>query len=88
MDRQNTGVTIVGVTNAADGDDFDKQAFIEGMSTPISHVLANPQELWVEYQVTSQPTMVFIAADGSTETHSGALGPQGLLERVNALAAT
>ncbi len=88
MDRQNTGVTIIGVTNEADGDDFDKQAFIEGMSTPISHVLANPQELWIEYQVTSQPTMVFIGADGSTETHVGGLGPQGLLERVNELAAS
>ena len=50
------------------------------------HIIVAP--LWVEYQVTSQPTMVFIAADRSTETHSGALGPQGLLERVEALAAS
>ncbi|MGI9605485.1 MAG: TlpA family protein disulfide reductase [Acidimicrobiales bacterium] len=77
---------IIGVTNPADGDDFDKQAFIEQMSTPIPHVLANAGEVWVEYGVVSQPTMIFVAADGSTEAHTGGLGPQGLLERVEALA--
>jgi hypothetical protein len=88
VDRQPTGVTIIGVTNAADGDDFDKQDFIDGMSTPIPHVLDDPQDLWLEYRVLSQPTMVFIAADGTIETHTGGLGPQGLLERVTELAAS
>ena len=81
-------MTIIGVTNAADGDDFDKQDFIDGMSTPIPHVLDDPQDLWIEHGVLSQPTMVFIAADGSTETHVGTLGPQRLLERVTELAAS
>lgn len=87
MNTHDTGVTIIGVTNAADGDEADRQAFVARMRPPISHVLADPAELWVEYGVTSQPTMVFIAADGSTETHVGALGPRDLLERVVELAA-
>lgn len=74
--------------NSADGDDADKAAFINDMSTQISHVLDDPGELWDEYGITSQPSMVFVAADGSWERRTGALGPQGLLERVRDLAET
>lgn len=55
------------------------------MSTEIPHVLDDPGELWTEHGVTSQPSMVFVAADGTVEKRTGALGPQGLLERVKAL---
>ena len=56
------------------------------MSTQISHVLDDPGELWLTHGVVSQPTMIFVAADGTTEMHTGALGPQGLVDRLKALA--
>lgn len=71
--------------NPEDGDDDDRAAFIEGMSTAISHVLDDPGALWIEYRVVSQPTMVFVAADGSTEVRTGALGPPKLVEELRAL---
>ncbi len=76
---------IIGVPNPDDGDDTDRREFIEAMSTQISHVLEDPGSVWANYKVTSQPTMVFVSADGSTEVHTGGLGPQGLLERLKAL---
>jgi len=76
------------VPNSNDGDDDDRAEFIGNMSTQVSHVLDNPDEFWIAHEVTSNPTMVFVAADGSTERHQGGLGPQELLERVEALADT
>lgn len=58
------------------------------MSTQVSHVFSDPGEFWVEYQVLSQPTTIFVHADGTIETHTGGLGPQGLLERVQAIASS
>ncbi len=85
MTRQNTGVEIIGVPNIDDGSDDDRLEFIGNMSTQVSHVLEEPDEFWVAHRVTSNPTVVFVSADGSAEAHVGALGPQGLLERVEAL---
>jgi len=73
------------VTNPNDGGEEQWQEFIGGMSTPVPHILEGAGELWRDYGVTSQPTMVFVAADGSIERHAGALGPQRLLERLNQL---
>ena len=81
-------MAIIGVPNQFEGDDFEKQAFIAEMSSPIPHVLDDPSGLWEAHGVTSQPTMVFVAADGTWERRTGALGPQRLLERLEALAAT
>ncbi len=72
--------------NPAEGDDADKQAFIDAMSSPISHVLDDPGALWDEFAISSQPSMVFVAADGSWERRTGALGNTRLLERVKAMA--
>lgn len=58
------------------------------MSTQVSHVFDDPGALWVEYGVLSQPTTIFVAADGTLDVHTGGLGPQSLLERVKALADT
>jgi len=57
------------------------------MSTQISHVLDNPGSLWREHGVLSQPAMVFVSADGSTEVRTGSVGPEGLLERAKSMAA-
>ncbi len=72
--------------NPAEGDDADKQAFIDAMSSPISHVLDDPGALWDEFAISSQPSMVFVAADGTWERRTGALGNTRLLERVKAMA--
>ncbi|MGI9609859.1 MAG: hypothetical protein ACR2NL_06155 [Acidimicrobiia bacterium] len=85
--RQNTGVEIIGVPNIDDGDEEDRAKFMLNMSTRISHVLDDPDEFWIAHGVTGNPAMVFVAADGTTEQHHGAVGPQELLERVEALAA-
>jgi hypothetical protein len=74
------------VPNPAEGDDADKQAFIDAMSSPISHVLDDPGALWDEFAISSQPSMVFVAADGTWERRTGALGNTRLLERVKAMA--
>ena len=56
------------------------------MSTRIPHVLDDPAALWREYGITSQPSMVFVAADGTWERRTGAIGNTGLLERVKQMA--
>ena len=73
------------MVNSSD-DEWEQQEFIEKMRPPVSHVLDDPDDVWLDYGVTSQPTMVFVAADGTTERRTGALGPQGLLARVEDLA--
>ncbi len=75
------------MANSADGDDRDRIAFTEQMSTRISHVLDDPDDLWVEWQVTSNPTTIFVAADGTSERVSRGLSPQALVERLEELAA-
>jgi len=82
------GVPIIGVPNPDNGDDQARADFIGAMSSPIPHVLDDPGELWRTYGVISQPTMVFVAADGTQETHTGGLGPQRLVERLEALVQT
>lgn len=85
MTRQQSAVPIIGVPNPDDGDESDRREFIEAMSTQVSQVLTEPGELWVEYEVLSQPTTIFVSSDGSIEVHSGALGPQEMLKRIEAL---
>lgn len=61
---------------------------MDGMSTQVSQVLEDPDEFWRAHQVTGNPAAVFVSADGTTETHLGAMGPQDLLARLEALAAS
>jgi len=74
------------VPNPGDGDDAARASFAEQMSSQIPHVFDDPGSLWAEHGVLSQPTMVFVAADGSTERRSGSLGPQRLLAKARELA--
>ena len=94
MTEQNTGVEIIGVTNPGEDGDNDlqgfknRQAFINRMSPPISHVLEDPGEIWLTYGVVSQPSMVFVNADGTFERNTGGLGREALLARATALSDT
>jgi len=75
------------VPNPDDGSDDDRQAFMAQMSTQVAHVLDDPGSLWREHGVLSQPAMVFVNADGTTELRTGSLGPEDLLERAKSMAA-
>lgn len=44
--------------------------------------------VWREYGVTSQPAFAFIDDDGTVETRLGAMGVDGLTERINTLLAS
>lgn len=57
------------------------------MSTQVSHVLDDPDEFWRAHQVLGNPASVFVSADGTSELHLGALGPQEFVARLEALAA-
>jgi len=41
--------------------------------------------VWREFGVVSQPAFAFIDDDGTVETRLGAMGVEGLTERINAL---
>lgn len=73
--------------NLDDGSDADREEFMAGMSTQVSHVLDDPDEFWFAHRVTGNPTAVYVSADGSTETITGARGPQELLKKLQELAA-
>lgn len=83
--EQNPDVTFIGVTNLESGDDRARDRFISNMKVQIPHVLDQPFEIWEEYGVHSQPSMVFVNADGTFERHTGRLDPPDLLERANLL---
>jgi hypothetical protein len=44
--------------------------------------------IWTRFGIRGQPAWVFIDADGGTEVLLGPLGAEGLIERLDALAAT
>jgi len=83
--RQQNEVQIIGVANPNDGDDWDRQKFVEQMSTPVPQILGESGDVWIEHGVLSQPSWVFVSADGSAELHVGGLGPSDLLERLESL---
>ncbi|MDW3176517.1 MAG: hypothetical protein R8J94_03920 [Acidimicrobiia bacterium] len=56
------------------------------MDGDIAHVLEDPDELWVEHGVVTQPAMAFVAADGTTTMRFGSSGRTGLLWRIQDLA--
>lgn len=51
------------------------------------HAVDEDGSLWSSYDITTQPSFVFISDDGQTSTHVGALGVAGLQERLDALLA-
>ena len=43
--------------------------------------------MWASYGVVSQPAFTFVNDDGTVETRVGALGKDGLIEKIEALQA-
>lgn len=50
------------------------------------HVVDPDGALWSSYGITTQPSFIFIDNSGEMTTHVGALGIEGLSERLTALA--
>lgn len=58
-------------------DEFDVGAF--------EHVVDETGSIWAEYGIVSQPSFVFVDAGGESTTHLGALGVDGLSQRLDQL---
>ncbi len=52
------------------------------------HVIDSDGSIWAGFNINTQPSFVFINSDGSVETHVGALGVEGLSERLEGLLAS
>ena len=66
----------------ADYEDFVSERGVEG----ITHAYDDDGAFWVAAGVTTQPSFVFVNDDGTYDTHTGALGLDGIVERSQALA--
>ena len=58
-------------------DTFDVGAF--------EHAVDSDGSVWRDFEISTQPSFVFMDADGETTTHVGALGVDGLSERLDDL---
>lgn len=58
-------------------DDYDVDAF--------EHVVDGTGEIWENYQIVSQPSFIFLDANGESTSYLGALGVDGLSERLDTL---
>lgn len=72
-------VTFVGVAGRDDLSAINE--FIETLDVgAFEHAVDDDGSLWAGYGITTQPSFVFINDDGTTSTHVGALGVDGLTE--------
>lgn len=79
-------ITVIGVAGRDDADTF--QEWIEGRSVEGFDHIADPDlEVWREFDVTTQPAFAFLNNDGTVERHLGAMGLEGLTERIEQLIA-
>jgi thiol-disulfide isomerase/thioredoxin len=77
-------VEIIGV--AGRGEVSEMEDFVADTETgSLTHVVDEDGAIWTDYEVLAQPAFAFIAADGSVETHIGALGEDELTERIEQL---
>ena len=77
---------MIGVAGRDDVETFQEWVSsrdVEGFD----HVMDPDGDIWREFGITSQPAFVFVNDDGTVETRRGALGLEGLTERVNDLIA-
>lgn len=80
-------VEIVGV--AGRGDLEEMAGFIDETGVGgFDHVADLDGSIWAGYEVVSQPSFAFIGDDGTVEVHVGALGADGLSDRIDALLAS
>ena len=65
----------------------DYENFVDGNGVDdITHVVDADGSIWSSFSVASQPAWAFVDADGTlVSTVNGALGADGLRDRVNSL---
>lgn len=64
------------------------RAFIDDLDVDgFPHVVDESGEIWVTYEVTTQPSFAFLNDDGTGEVFVGAMGVEGLTEQVEELQA-
>ena len=87
MQKQFEGqVTIIGV--AGRDEPSAMAAFVEDLAVGnFSHVADEDLQIWMQYDIRSQPSYVFIDNDGSFETVIGAMGESGLSYKIAELLA-
>ena len=77
---------MIGVGGRADADRFEE--WVVGREVDgFDHIVDPDGLVWKEFDITSQPAFVFINDDGSIESRPGAMGLEGLTERITALIA-
>ena len=57
------------------------------MNPQVAHILDEPLDVWRDREVLTQPSMIFIDADGNSTLHSGGIDAMDLLNRAKELAA-
>lgn len=64
------------------------QDFIETLGVgEFPHAVDESGAIWASFNITTQPSFVFLSDDGTSETYVGALGVEGLSSRLEALTA-
>lgn len=77
-------VTFVGVAGRDDLPAINE--FIDTLDVgAFEHAVDDDGSLWASYEITTQPSFVFIGDDGTTSTRVGALGVDGLTEILDEL---
>lgn len=79
-------VTIIGVAGRDDADTYAEWVTARGVDG-FDHIADPNGEVWSEFGVVIQPAFTFINDDGTIETRLGAMGTQGLTDRINELIA-
>ncbi len=80
-------VTIIGVASRAGADSYLDWVTTYGVDG-FEHVADEEGAVWREYGVTTQPAFSFINGDGTVDIRFGAMGVDGLTERINELIAS
>lgn len=86
-EKYGNDVTFVGV---AGRDGFEPIAdFVDKFEVgAFKHIVDETGQIWDEFRISSQPSFIFIDAAGEGEVHVGAMGVEGLTERLDRLIAT
>lgn len=87
MQKQFEGqVTIIGV--AGRDEPSAMAAFVDDLAVgAFPHIADEDLQIWMQYDIRSQPSFVFIDGDGSFETVIGAMGESGLSSKITDLLA-
>lgn len=77
-------ITIVGVAGRAEMDSI--VAFVDDLGVgAFPHAVDSTGEIWRAYEVTSQPSFYFINDNGEATGFLGAMGVDGMSERIDIL---